>query len=452
MDIKKLIEKQKTYFNTGVTKKYDFRIKSLKKLLAAINKYEEQILLALNKDLNKPKTEAYITEVLPVKMEMKNMLSRLKKYMREKYVSASIINIGSKEYIKSEPYGVVAIISPWNYSINLTFVPLIGAIAAGNCSIIKIDERMINVNKIVKKIINEIYEEEYIFFFEGSGKNAADLIKEQVDYIFFTGSINIGKTIMRSCSDNLIPLTLELGGKSPTIVNDTKNFKAAARKIVYSKFINNGQTCIATDYILLNSKIKKEFILELKRQTEIEFPSETYYNDSTKIFTKSKFISLKNIISSNKVLYGGEIDEDKNLIKPTFIEIDKQTLIKQEEIFGPVLPIIYYDNIEEAVSIVNSLSKALVVYLFSNNKTVVKKVEEYTSSGSFVLNDTVMQIIEGNLPFGGVGSSGFGRYHGEETFNTFSNRKSVMKKKVKSDCIFRYKKYEKVIKKILKKY
>lgn len=450
----KIVNVQKNYFETGITKNILFRKEQLLKLRSALIEFEDEIYLALKKDLGKSKTEAYFSEVGFCLKEINNCIKNIEKWTSVKKVKSNkLIFPISKAYIKREPLGVVLIISPWNYPINLTISPLVGAIAAGNTIIIKPSEYSKNTVKVLDKMVSKYFDEKYIKLVKGGKKENQLLLKQKFDYIFFTGSTTVGKIVMKMASDNLIPVTLELGGKCPCVVDSHCDLEKTAKRIVYGKFINCGQTCIAPDYILVDKKIKNDLVLKLK-ETIIDFFGENQEKslDYGRIINEKHFNRLKNYLKKTNILFGGKFNKRKLFLSPTIIDNCEKSIIMDEEIFGPILPIIEYNNLKEAINFISSKKSPLYVYIFSKNDVFINEILNNTKSGGICINDCVVQMVNNELPFGGVGFSGFGRYHGEESVKTFSNEKSVFENTLIFDVYKRFPPFDKKTFKMMKKF
>ena len=428
-EIEEIFKKQKDYFKLGQTKDVDFRIEQLLKLKTAILENEDVIYEALVKDLKKSKTESYNTEVGAIVEEINFAIKNIKKWTKKENVPTPFILMPSSSYTISEPYGVCLIIGAWNYPFTLSICPLIGAITAGNCAIIKPSEIAGNSSKTLTRIIKETFEEKYITSIEGDSKTATELLQKRFDYIFFTGGVEIGRIVAEAAAKNLTPYTVELGGKSPCIVEDDANLEITAKRIVWGKFLNAGQTCIAPDYIMVNSKVKPQLIFALKKTIKIfygEKPKES--NDYPRIINIKHFERLEKILEGN-IIFGGEKNKKELYISPTIIDNVKwEDKVMTEEIFGPILPIIEYDSLKNAIDEINKQEKPLTLYLFSNDLKKQEYIINNTSSGSVCINATILQTTNPYLPFGGVGNSGIGSYHGRFSFDTFSHKKAVMKK------------------------
>lgn len=431
-DVKKIIEKQNRYFDTQVTKNVSFRISQLKKLKAGIQKYEERINEALYIDLGKHKNEAYMTEVGLVYSSISHIIKNLKKWAKPERKSTPYYLMPSRSFIISEPYGAVLIISPYNYPVELLLEPLAGAIAAGNTAVLKPSEMAPNVSKVMKEMIDDTFEEDYIACVEGGVETNTSLLSNKFDYIFFTGSPAVGRIVMEAAAKNLTPVTLELGGKSPVIVDESANIKEAARRIIWGKTLNAGQTCVAPDYLMANKRVKDELINEMKNALHDYFGENIEESSSFgRIINDRHFNRIKGLIERDRdgIVFGGRYNEEKRYIEPTIIEVSSfDAATMSEEIFGPVLPVLTYENLDDAIKQIKRLSKPLALYLFTTRKGVEQKVLGEISSGGACINDTIMHLVNSNVPFGGVGNSGMGGYHGKDTFITFSHRRSVLKK------------------------
>lgn len=418
----------KAFFNTHKTKKLKFRKQQLKLLSKNIKNHENELLDALYKDLGKSKVEAYATEIGMLLKSIKLMRKELKNWSKTKQTDTPLYLFPTKSYIKKEPYGTVLIIGPFNYPVQLVFEPLIGAIAAGNTAIVKPSELTPHVAIVIRDIIEDTFDETYVSVVEGGIEETQTLLSLPFDYIFFTGSEKVGKIVYEAAARKLIPVTLELGGKSPVIVDDTANIKVASERISFGKFTNAGQTCVAPDYILVQRKVKNDLIKALKK-TITEFYGENIEKspDFGRIVNQKHFNRLNDLIQIHKdnVVFGGNSSKEDLYIEPTLLDnITNDNKIMKEEIFGPILPIITYDNFDEVLEIIQSKSKPLSLYLFSEDENMTHRVLEELSFGGGAINDTLMHLANPNLPFGGVGSSGIGQYHGKYSFDTFSHMKS----------------------------
>lgn len=452
-NISEIIQHQREFFQTGKTKEINFRIEQLQKLKQAIIEHEQEIIEALQADLHKPVVETYLTEIAVIK-EIDYAIKHIKTWTKPKKAPVSLEFFSYSARIYPEPVGVVLIISPWNYPFQLAISPLVGAIAAGNCAIIKPSEIAPHTSGIVAKIITKYFQPAYIAVVEGGVEASQKLLAEKFDRIFFTGGTAVGKIVMEAAAKHLTPVTLELGGKSPCIVDTDINFEHTGRRITWGKFINAGQTCIAPDYLLVDKKIKKNLIDSLEKSLK-EFYGDNPANspDYARIISQKHFDRLSKFLEDGEVIIGGETKSSERYIAPTIIDnVSLEDSVMQEEIFGPILPIIEYSDIAEAIALINSKPKPLALYLFSQNKNLQKRVLQETSSGGVCINDTIMHVGVTSLPFGGVGDSGIGNYHGKASFDTFSHHKSVLQNSFWLDLKFRYAPYQNklpLIKKLL---
>ncbi|MEC6972521.1 aldehyde dehydrogenase [Staphylococcus aureus] len=420
----------KAFFNTQQTKDISFRKEQLKKLSKAIKSYESDILEALYTDLGKNKVEAYATEIGITLKSIKNARKELKNWTKTKNVDTPLYLFPTKSYIKKEPYGTVLIIAPFNYPFQLVFEPLIGAIAAGNTAIIKPSELTPNVARVIKRLINETFDANYIEVIEGGIEETQTLIHLPFDYVFFTGSENVGKIVYQAASENLVPVTLEMGGKSPVIVDETANIKVASERICFGKFTNTGQTCVAPDYILVHESVKDDLITALSK-TLREFYGQNIQQspDYGRIVNLKHYHRLTSLLNSAQmnIVFGGHSDEDERYIEPTLLDhVTSDSAIMQEEIFGPILPILTYQSLDEAIAFIHQRPKPLSLYLFSEDENATQRVINKLSFGGGAINDTLMHLANPKLPFGGVGASGMGRYHGKYSFDTFTHEKSYI--------------------------
>ncbi|HDZ8655548.1 TPA: aldehyde dehydrogenase [Staphylococcus aureus] len=420
----------KAFFNTQQTKDISFRKEQLKKLSKAIKSYESDILEALYTDLGKNKVEAYATEIGITLKSIKNARKELKNWTKTKNVDTPLYLFPTKSYIKKEPYGTVLIIAPFNYPFQLVFEPLIGAIAAGNTAIIKPSELTPNVARVIKRLINETFDANYIEVIEGGIEETQTLIHLPFDYVFFTGSENVGKIVYQAASENLVPVTLELSGKSPVIVDETANIKVASERICFGKFTNAGQTCVAPDYILVHESVKDDLITALSK-TLREFYGQNIQQspDYGRIVNLKHYHRLTSLLNSAQmnIVFGGHSDEDERYIEPTLLDhVTNDSAIMQEEIFGPILPILTYQSLDEAIAFIHQRPKPLSLYLFSEDENATQRVINELSFGGGAINDTLMHLANPKLPFGGVGASGMGRYHGKYSFDTFTHEKSYI--------------------------
>ncbi|MFR5265621.1 aldehyde dehydrogenase [Clostridium sp.] len=434
--------KQKEFFKKGKTLDIEYRLDALRKLKKVIKDNEEEILEALKEDLGKSDFEGYTTEVSLVYEEINIALKKLKSWAKNKRVKSPLALFPAKSYIKYEPYGTVLIIGPFNYPFQLNLAPLVGAIAAGNTAIIKPSEYVMATSNIIKKVLEQTFGEEYVAYIDPTrGKEVVEeLLEMRFDYIFFTGSITVGKIIMKAASKFLTPVTLELGGKSPCIVDSDAKIELAARRIVWGKLINCGQTCVAPDYIYVHKSIKSKFLEELKKEIIKQYGENPKNSeDYGKIVSKREFNRLMSYIEKDNLEFGGDCDLEKLYIEPTILNnITWENKVMEAEIFGPIFPVLEFENLDDVIKEVNNREKPLALYYFSNNNEKVDKVLKYTTSGGMVINDTLMHVSTTYLPFGGVGNSGMGKYHGKDSFYTFSNAKAVVNRGTWYDVTLRY--------------
>lgn len=435
-----LIQKQKHFYKSGITRPLAYRLEQLKKLRDALTANEKRIIEALNNDLNKSEFEAFSTEIGIVYEELAFTLKHLRRWMAPKRVRTALTHIGSRGRIIPEPYGTALIIAPWNYPFQLAVSPLIGALAAGNTTLLKPSELTPATSALLADMLGGIYGEEYVAVVQGGPDVSQELLAQPVDYIFFTGSVNVGKIVMQAAAEGLIPLTLELGGKSPCIVHEDAELKLAARRIAFGKFTNAGQTCIAPDYVLAHRSIKNKLIPHLREAIRELYGPDPLFNPSYgRIVSEKHFKRLVSFLGNGNIAAGGRTDPDRLLIEPTLLDQATWDMpVMQEEIFGPILPILEYDDIQETVDMINARPKPLALYLFTRDAGTEKAVVGSVSYGGGCVNDTLMHIATPYLPFGGVGESGMGAYHGKGSFDTFTHYKSVLKQTTRFDIAFRY--------------
>lgn len=421
-----------------------YRKEKLKLLLNCIRKYENEIVSALYNDFKKPEFEAIVTETSYVISDLKHTLKNINKWARPKRVFPSLLNFPSSDYILSEPYGKVLIIAPWNYPFQLAFCPLIAAVAAGNQVVLKPSELTPNTSKIISKIVGEVFDNSHVEVREGGVELAQQLLHQRWDYIFFTGSVAVGKIVAKAAAEFMTPVTLELGGKNPCIIDANCNVKLTAKRIVWGKFLNAGQTCIAPDYLLVNSKIKTKIVTAIIEEIRLAYgENQELSTDFPRIINQKNWLRLVELLKNEKILYGGQTNENDHYIAPTLLDEPKlESGIMKEEIFGPILPILSYENESEIESIISQYEKPLSLYVFSNNSAWAKKIMKTYSFGGGCINDTVIHFSNKRLPFGGVGNSGIGAYHGQLSFTTFSHKKAIVKKANWLDLPFRYAPYK----------
>lgn len=456
-EIKNIFEKQKEFYNTGKTKNIDFRINNLKKLKTVIKENEENIIQALKKDLGKSSFESYATEIGLVYEELNLHIKNIKKWAKKEKKKTPIMHFPAKSYVYKDPYGVALIIGPFNYPVQLMLSPLVGALSAGNCAILKPSESTINTSILLENIINNNFNKEYIRVVNplGGKEVVSYLLDLKFDYIFFTGSVAVGKIVMKKASENLIPVTLELGGKSPCIVDKDADLEISAKRLVWGKFLNAGQTCIAPDYLYVHSDVKDKFldilVNEIKNQFGENIKESLDFNRLVNIKTLDR---LKSYMKDGHIFFGGKYDNDDLFFEPTIItNIKSNSKIMEEEIFGPILPVLEFNNINQVISYINEKEKPLALYYFSESNNNIENILNKTTAGGVTINDTIIHVASSYLPFGGVGNSGVGSYHGKASFDTFTHRKSVIKRGTFIDINIRYAPYKKkitIIKKLMK--
>lgn len=442
MNVQNIVKNQKKFLEELKRKDVQYRIEKLKALKNVIKENEDEIAKALYKDLNKDKVESYMVEIGMVLSELSYIIKNTKKWAKPKRVITPLSQFLASSFIVPEPYGVVLVMSPWNYPFLLTMQPVIGALAAGNTCIIKPSRFSINTSKIIKKLIEKVYDEKYVSVVWGEDVSE-ELLKQDVDYICYTGSPRVGKIVMKAAVEKLIPVTLELGGKSPCIVEKTADIKLAARRIAFGRILNSGQTCIAPDYILVEKEIKEQFIEELKKNI-IKMVGETPLENKEypKLIGEKQFNKVKEMLVEKEIIYGGKYDEKTLKIEPTILKCTYKSKAMEEEIFGPLFPIIEFTKIDEVIKYITSNPKPLALYLFTNNKKLQKRILREVSFGGGCINDTIMHIASHNMPFGGVGNSGMGSYHGKYSFDTFTHYKSIIKRSNLIDMPMRYHPYK----------
>ena len=442
--IKTLLERQRQYFKTGATLPVEFRLAQLKKLYTAVKKHENEIHEALQKDLGKSPYESFMCETGLVLTEISYMLRHTKRFARRKTVYTPLAQFPSHSYQQAVPYGNTLIMSPWNYPFLLTIDPLTNAIAAGNTAIIKPSAYSPATSAVVQKIISECFEPEYVAVVTGGRAENTALLDQKFDFIFFTGSQAVGKEVLRRAAEHLTPVVLELGGKSPCIVDASANIQLAARRIVFGKYLNCGQTCVAPDYILCEASIKDAFVAEVKRQIEKQYGKNPLDNkDYGRIINERHFTRLCGLMDKSKVVAGGEVNEATHQIAPTVMDnVTHNDAVMGEEIFGPIMPILTFDDFDAMVDDLKDKEKPLALYLFSSNKERIQHVTTELRYGGGCINDVVIHLATSEMGFGGVGESGMGSYHGKDGFDAFSHYKSIVDKKTWLDLPMRYQPYK----------
>lgn len=456
-NLNEILDNQRAFFLSGKTMDIEFRIEQLNKLRNSIIKHEEDILDALKKDLNKSNFESYETELGIVLEEITLMSKNIRKWSKDKKVKSPLMHYKTDTYIHSEPYGVVLNIAPWNYPFQLLMAPLIGIIAGGNCAMLKPSKYSINTSKVIEIIIREAFDENYITVVEAEGgrESIQALLQLRFDYIFFTGSVDVGKVVMENAAKHLTPVTLELGGKSPCIVCKDAKLEIAAKRIVWGKFLNAGQTCVAPDYLLVHKDVKEELLKNIKKNI-IEFFGEDpkSSNDFGRIITNKHVERLVSYLNCGSVYFGGNYDVLEKYMEPTILtDISFEDAVMQEEIFGPIFPVIEFEDIDDVINILKHKEKPLALYLFTESKEIENKVVKRVSYGGGCINDTIIHVASSYAPFGGVGNSGMGAYHGKYSFDLFTHQKSILKKSSKFDIKVRYAPYKdklNLLKKIMK--
>lgn len=451
-EIKVILDAQQKFFATGRTKDINYRIEFLKQMRSLIIQHEPEITEALWKDFHKPEFEVVATETRFVIKELNHAIRNLKSWSRRRRVRTPLVHFLSWSYIEPQPYGQVLILSPWNFPFQLAFVPLIGAIAAGNCAIVKMSQQVPDTVSVMEKILSCL-PDKVVSVINGDHSVSDFLLDYKFDYIFFTGSSRIGKHVMKKAAENLVPVSLELGGKNPCVVAADARLDFAAKRIVWGKLINAGQTCICPDYIIVDKRIKDKFLTEVSKViNEFYGVNVRTSNDFTRIISRNSVERLDAFIKQGEIASGGETDPDSCYVAPTVINnVRPGDPVMQEEIFGPILPVLEFDSFEEVYPVIEQNPKPLAVYIFSTSRKTVREFLRKTQSGTAAVNDTVMQIASPYLPYGGIGPSGLGRYHGKKSFETFSNMRSVLVKSNLIDIWLRYPPYSKFKTNIIRK-
>nr|BFF39832.1 aldehyde dehydrogenase [Tenacibaculum mesophilum] len=444
MNIPELVQSQKNYFATQQTKDISFRKSTLKRLQKELVAREKDIIKALHDDFKKPEYEAVMTETSIVLAELKMAIKNIHSWSKPQRVLPSLLNFPSSAKIYKEPYGTILIIAPWNYPYQLAFAPLLGAIAAGNTVVLKPSELTPHTSKITKEIIEAVFDKNHVAVVEGGVDVSTELLVQRWDYIFFTGSVPVGKIVAKAAANNLTPVTLELGGKSPCIVDETANIKLTAKRLVWGKFINGGQTCIAPDYLLIHKSVKEQFIQQFKDEIFRTYGKNPQNSpDFPRIVNTRNFDRLALMLENEKCVIGGQTDRDDRYIAPTLIdEPNLDSEVMKGEIFGPIFPLISYENEADIEKTTTKYDKPLALYVFTNRNSFAKKMIQRYSFGGGTINDTTVHFANHRLPFGGVGESGIGSYHGKKTFDTFSHHKGVVSRGTWLDVPTRYAPYK----------
>ncbi len=454
--IDEIIQKQKRFFQSGKTLPVSFRIEALKGLKACIKNHQQDIILALQQDLGKSDFESYMCEIGMVLSELSYMIKHTKKFAKAKKVRTPMSQFHSKSYVLSQPYGNTLIMSPWNYPFLLTIDPVIDAISAGNTAIVKPSAYSPKTSEIVLKLISECFNEEYVAVVTGGRQENSYLLEKKFDLVFFTGSQTVGKEVLHHTAQNLTPVVLELGGKSPVIVDSSADIELSAKRIVFGKIINSGQTCVAPDYILCEKSVKDKLVEQLKKQIKLQLGDALNNPDYCRMINKKHFDRVLGLIDKDKVVYGGNSSEESLKIEPTVMDnVSLADKVMGEEIFGPIIPILTFDKLEEVYEILKDKPKPLALYLFSTDKSHIRFVTTRISYGGGCINDTIIHLATERMGFGGVGESGMGAYHGKRGFDTFSHKKSIVNKSNWIDLPMRYQPYNrekhlKTIKKFMK--
>ncbi len=438
--MKDLLQKQKQFFYEGNTRSYEFRRKQLEKLNSMFKQFEAEMYEALKKDLNKSEHEALTTELGILFKEVSFAIKHLKEWMEDEPVDAPLTHKGTKNYLIYEPYGNILVIAPWNYPIQLAFAPVIGAIAAGNTVVLKPSELAPHTSAVMKRMVEATFAPEYFAVVEGDKEVSEQLLEQRFDYIFFTGSTAVGRIIMRKASEHLIPITLELGGKSPAIIDKDCHIKYTAKRLVWGKLTNAGQTCVAPDYVYIHEDVKDKLLKAMIKQIKSMYSKDIFKNDQyVKIINENHFQRLTRLLDNGDIVYGGQFDKTTLKMEPTIIEnVSWDDPVMQEEIFGPILPLFTFSDLNDVIDVVRSNEKPLALYYFGKDEKREQQVLRNISFGGASVNDTLYHLANPYLPFGGVGYSGKGAYHGKYSFETFSHRKSVLIQTTKFDFPVRY--------------
>ena len=446
-----LLASQRAFFRAGRTMDVDFRIAMLKRLYRELKENSKDLTDALTADLGKSESEGYMCEVGNVLCEISYQIKHIRKWAQPKRKLTDLVNSFAKSRTISEPLGNVLIMAPWNYPVLLCLDPLVGAVAAGNTVILKPSAYAPETSRALKALIDKVFMPEHVAVVEGGRAENNALLDLRFDHIFFTGSVAVGKTVMERAAKNLTPVTLELGGKSPVIIEKSANVKLAAKRIAFGKLLNCGQTCIAPDYVLVDESVHEQFVEEMKKALKKQCPDALNNPGFAHMVNKKHFDRVCGLINADKVVFGGNSDEEKLKIEPTILDnVTAEDAVMQEEIFGPLLPVISVKNMKEAEEFIKDREKPLALYLFTNDKKVENRFMKHVPFGGGCINDTIVHILSSRLPFGGVGNSGMGKYHGEYSFRTFSNEKPVVKKYLFPDLPMRYTPYKKVYEKLVR--
>ncbi|MBS6679079.1 MAG: aldehyde dehydrogenase [Clostridiales bacterium] len=451
-EIHDIVDRQRKYFQTGATLSADMRIAGLRRLYTAVSQRETEIREALKKDLGKSGFESYMCETGMVLEEISYMLKHIRSFSREKRRRTPLAQFHSRSYQKPSPYGVTLIMSPWNYPFMLTLSPLVDALAAGNTAVVKPSAYSPHTSRLILDILSQCFEPRYVAVVTGGRAENTCLLQEHFDYIFFTGSQSVGKEVMRKAAEHLTPITLELGGKSPCIVDKTANLKLAAKRIVFGKYLNCGQTCVAPDYVYCHRSVKDQLLKEVQDQIRKQYGSHPLDNpDYGKIINEKHFDRILGLIEETKVIHGGSSDRKALRIEPTVLDnVSFSDPVMQEEIFGPVMPVLVFDSLEEVIARINSMPHPLALYFFTSDKAAAKEITSRCGFGGGCINDTIIHLATTEMGFGGFGESGMGAYHGKTGFDTFTHYKSIVDKKTWLDLPMRYQPYQKLHEKMVR--
>lgn len=450
--VQDIIKKQRAFFKSGRTRDVEFRIAALNKLLKILTVHEKDIIEALHRDLRKPQLEAFSTEIAYVLEDIRYVIKKIRKWSRPQKLGSPIVLMPAKSRIYSEPFGNTLIIAPWNYPFQLAVSPLIGALAAGNTAIVKPSELTPYTESLLARLIGEAFPQDYVACVTGGPEISQELLEEKFDFIFFTGSTKVGKIVAEKAAKHLTPVCLELGGKSPCIIDKNVDLKTTCRRITWGKFMNAGQTCVAPDYLLVDRAIYPKFVAELGKTVEEFYGKDIQASDSyARIVSEGHFSRLTGLMDSKKIAFGGKVDRADKFIEPTLLkDADWSDAVMDDEIFGPLLPIIPYDSLEPVLAKIAERPKPLALYIFSKDSAFQEKILNTLSFGGACVNDCIVHLANPDLPFGGVGDSGIGAYHGKHSFDLFSHKKSVLKKPFWGDATMRYAPYTNVKLKLIR--
>ncbi len=452
MNISDLVTRQRRFFDTGATRPLSFRLDMLKRLRKALLENEALFNEALKSDLNKSMMESYMSEIGMVLEEIRFHIKYLPRWIKDRKVRTPLAQFHAKSFISPEPHGVTLIIAPWNYPLQLCLLPLVGAISGGNTAVVKPSAYAPATSAAIFKVLGDAFSAECIAVVEGGRAENNALLEEAFDYIFFTGSVAVGKVVMEKASRHLTPATLELGGKSPVIVDETADILLSARRIAFGKVLNAGQTCVAPDYLLIQERVKGAFIEAYETALQSFFPT-LDYSDMPVIVNERHYARLKGLLADQSIIVGGQTDDEKRFIAPTLLdEVSPESPIMREEIFGPILPILSYSSLDEAISFVRERPKPLALYLFTRRASAEQRMLDECSFGGGCINDTIIHLATSRMPFGGVGHSGMGSYHGKRSFESFTHQRSIVKKSTWLDLPMRYHPYSKRKMKMIRRF